>query len=316
MKFGIQMDPIGGINIAGDTSFALMLEAQKRGHELFVFEPANVTYDSGRVSAAGMSVKVADVQGAHYTVLANETRPLDTLDVILIRQDPPFDTAYLANTFLLELLQGHVVMMNSPRGVRNFSEKLRALELHRYMARTFIGRSPADMRKFAAQFDQVVVKPLFLGGGASVIKTAANDPNFDVEVELLSKQVGNEPLIVQEFIPEIVEGDKRVFMIDGEVVGVLRRIPNKGDFRANIHVGGAPKLDRLTPEEEPICREVGRLLKAERIIFAGIDLIHGHLNEVNVTSPTLIREYLKVSGTDLGKTLVDNLEAKVKVLAR
>lgn len=311
MKFGVQMDPLETISIAGDTSFALMLEAQKRGHDVVVFEPRDVVYESGDVRASVRRVRVADKAGAHFEVLDQGPLSLAALDMIAIRQDPPFDTAYLANTFLLELLEGRVSMLNPPRAIRNFSEKLRALTLHRFMPATFIGNSLADMRTFAAKHDQVVVKPLFLGGGSSVLKTSATDPDFNEIVGELMAEVGREPLIVQAYIPEIVEGDKRVFIIEGKVSGVLRRVPNLGDFRANIHVGGSAKLDALTPAEEAVCAEVGRLLMAEGIIFAGIDLIHGYLNEVNVTSPTLIREYLRLSGIDLAPVIMDALERHV-----
>jgi glutathione synthase len=316
MKFGFQMDPIGAINIAGDTSFALMLEAQKRGHEICVFEPRHVFYDSGAVKAATQTIEVADVAGSHFKVAASGVQRLDTFDVILIRQDPPFNTAYLANTFLLDLLADRVVMLNPPRAIRNFSEKMRVLELNRFMPRTFIGSSPADIAAFAGQFANVVVKPLFLGGGTSVVKTSAKDGDFAHRLAALFNEVGDEPIVVQEFIPQVVDGDKRVFVIDGAVAGVLRRVPAKGDFRANIHVGGAARLDSLTKDEEIVCREVSKLLVSEGIIFAGIDLIFGHLNEVNVTSPTLVREYLSVSGIDLAKTITDTLEARVLKLAK
>ncbi len=314
MKIGVQMDPIEGITIAGDTSFALMLEAQRRGHDIAVFEPKHVSYNSGEVRADVRWVTVADASGAHFAVTSAASIPLAALDILLIRQDPPFDTAYLANTFLLELLEGKVVMMNPPRAIRNFSEKLRTLELGRFMPETFVGSSPSEMRAFASRFEQVVVKPLFLGGGSSVLKTSADAPDFDDIVGELMAEVGREPLIVQRFIPEIVHGDKRVFVIDGKVAGVLRRVPNAGDFRANIHVGGAAKLDALTPAEEPVCAAVADLCDREGIVFAGIDLIHGYLNEVNVTSPTLIREYLQLSGIDLAPVIMASLERKAALL--
>ncbi len=311
LKVGVQMDPIEGIGIKGDTSFALMLEAQRRGHEIAVFEPRDVAYDCGSVRADVRWVSVADVTDAHFTVASAGSVPLDQFDIILIRQDPPFDTAYLANTFLLEQLDGRVVMMNSPRGIRNFSEKLRTLDLQRFMPETYVGSTVEGMRAFAHRFDQVVIKPLFLGGGASVAKTSATDPAFDTKVAALMAEAGKEPLIVQRFIPEVVAGDKRVFIIDGAVAGVVRRVPNAGDFRANIHVGGAAELDTLTPAEEPVCQAVADLCQREGIVFAGVDLIHGLLNEVNVTSPTLLREFLRLSGTDLTRPLMDVLEARV-----
>ncbi|MBX9926826.1 MAG: glutathione synthase [Hyphomicrobiaceae bacterium] len=314
LKVGVQMDPIEGIGIAGDTSFALLLEAQRRCHDIAVFEPRHVAYDCGTVRADVRWVSVADVAGAHFEVKSAESIPLDTFDIILIRQDPPFDTAYLANTFLLEQLETRVVMMNSPRGIRNFSEKLRTLDLQRFMPETYVGSTVEGMRAFATRFDQVVIKPLFLGGGASVAKTSATDPAFDAKVASLMAEAGKEPLIVQRFIPEIVHGDKRVFVIDGAVAGVLRRVPNAGDFRANIHVGGAAHLDALTPSEEPVSAAVAALCQREGILFAGIDLIHGLLNEVNVTSPTLFREYLRLSGIDLTRPLMDVLEARVAAL--
>lgn len=311
MKFGVQMDPLEGIAVAGDTSFALMLEAQARGHSVVVFEPRDVVYEGGVVRAHTRTVRLHDGGEPHFEVLVSSDVVLASLDMIAIRQDPPFDTAYLANTFLLEMLEGRVVMLNPPRAIRNFSEKLRALELHRFMPDTFIGSRLSDMRAFAGKHEQVVVKPLFLGGGTSVMKTSATDPQFAERIEALMAEVGREPLIVQAFIPEIVAGDKRVFVIDGEVAGVLRRVPSKGDFRANIHVGGSAEIDVLTPKEEEVCAEVVRLCADEGIVFAGIDLIHGYLNEVNVTSPTLVREFRRLSGIDLAPVILNAMERRV-----
>ena len=312
MKLGVQMDPIETISIRGDTTFALMLEAQHRGHSLFVFQPTDVLYANGSVHAHVREIEVHDDDKSHFLVRTTCKVPLMDMDIILVRQDPPFDTAYLANTFLLELLSEKVVMCNSPRAIRNFAEKLRVLDLHRFMPDTFIGRQRSDIRQFSALFEQVVIKPLFLGGGASIVKTSIHDENFESYLDLMLARVGKEPVIVQQFIPEVVEGDKRVFVIDGTIAGVLRRIPPKGDFRANIHVGGAPQLDRLELNELKICEQVISVLNSEGIMFAGIDLIFGRLNEVNVTSPTLVREYLEVSGIDLAKQIIDLLERRVE----
>lgn len=312
MKTGVQMDPIEGIDISGDTSFALMLEAQRRGHEVAVFEPHQVSYDSGEVFADVRWVEIADVEGAHFRTRSAGRIPLAELDILLIRQDPPFDTAYLANTFLLERLEGRVVMMNPPRAVRNVSEKLSALALDRFMVPTYVGSTLEGMRAFATRYDQVVVKPLFLGGGASVIKTAAEDPAFSEKVNALIREAGKEPLMVQQFIPEIIAGDKRVFLIEGKVSGVVRRVPKTGDFRANIHAGGSAVADTLTAAEQTICEAVAELCRSEGIIFAGIDLINGYLNEVNVTSPTLFRQYHRLTGIDLTQPLTDVLEARVR----
>jgi glutathione synthase len=315
ISLGVQMDPIEGINIEGDTTFALMLEAQKRGHGIRVFQPEDVAFRNGDVLAHARAVQVQDRKGAHFSVTHEGMIALSGQDIVLIRQDPPFDMAYVANTFLLELLEPRVVMFNPPRAIRNFSEKLRALELHRFMPDTYIGRRLEDIRGFSAAFDEVVVKPIFLGGGTSVIKSSPKSEDFISSVEFVLRESGKEPIIVQRYIPEIMQGDKRVLVLDGKVAGVLRRVPAAGDFRANIHVGGSPQLDRLTGQEERICDEVIKLLRAEGIIFAGIDLIFGHLNEVNVTSPTLIREYARVSGTDLAVQIMDSLERRVRARA-
>lgn len=311
MKLAAQMDPIESITIKGDTTFALMLESQKRGHAVYVFQPSDVYFENGAVSAHAMKIEVKDDPADHYKCLWKGALKLESLDILLIRQDPPFDMAYVANTFILELLTDKVVMFNSPRAIRNFSEKLRALPLHKFMPKTFIGSNPEDIERFSKKFKEVVLKPLFLGGGSSVVRTSARNKEFKKHMDRLLRESGKEPIIAQEFIPQVVRGDKRVFILDGEIAGTLRRTPASGDFRANIHAGGSPSLDSLTPEEEKICREVVRLLEKEGIIFAGIDLIHGRLNEVNVTSPTLIREYLGVSGIDLAPRIMERLEAKI-----
>jgi glutathione synthase len=315
IRVGVQMDPIEGINIVGDTTFALMLEAQKRGHAISVFQPEDVAFRNGELLAHARGVRLEDRKGAHFTVTHEGAIALAEQDIVLIRQDPPFDMAYVANTFLLELLEPRVVMFNPPRAIRNFSEKLRALELHRFMPDTYIGRRMEDIRRFSASFEEVVVKPVFLGGGTSVIKSSPKSLDFTSSVEFVLAQSGKEPIIVQKYIPEIMQGDKRVLVLEGRIAGVLRRVPAAGDFRANIHVGGSPQLDKLTEHEEQICKEVIKLLNAEGIIFAGLDLIFGHLNEVNVTSPTLIREYALVSGVDLAVQILDALERRVRARA-
>jgi glutathione synthase len=307
-----QTDPIERFNIKGDSSFALMLEGQARGHRIHQLIPDDVTYENGRVSGLVRAVTVADDAAKPFTVTEARRRDLKDFDVVFIRQDPPFDMAYYANTLLLELLEPDVLVLNSPRAIRNVSEKLAAFQFADLMPRTWAGRDLQSLIAFAQQFPMVVVKPLFFGGGDTVTRTPTDKASLETHIEMALAAYPDEPILVQEYLPEVPElGDKRVMFIEGEPVGALRRIPAKGDFRANIHVGGTPMLGQLEGRDHEICARVGAFLKKEGVFFAGIDVLAGRLIEINVTSPTLMRELKRAGGPDVAKLYWDRLEQRL-----
>ncbi len=313
LEIAFQTDPLAKLNIGGDTSFALMLEAQARGHAIFQLEPGDVVFEEGRVSALARAITVVDDPAGPFTV--HETRRMDlaAFDALLIRQDPPFDMAYYANTALLEMLEPAVLVLNAPRAIRNVSEKLAALQFPDLMPKTWVGRDKAALTAFAQQFDMVVVKPLFHGGGETVTRTLTDAASLLPHVETALAAWPSEPIMVQEYLPEVPEeGDKRIMLLEGEPVGAIRRIPAKGDFRANIHVGGTPVLSAVEARDEPVVARVGDMLKREGVFYAGIDVLAGRLIEINVTSPTLMRELKRVGGPDVAALYLDRLEARVR----
>ncbi len=306
-KIAVQMDPPDKINIKGDTTFALMTEAQARGLELHEFQPGSLAVENGEITAA---MRAADVRPdrpeAPFELGQEQRRRLSEFDIVLVRQDPPFDMAYFANTYLLELVPPPTRILNDPRAIRNTPEKLSALHFPHLMARTLISRDRAHITEFARREGEVVLKPLSLFGGEMIARVRPDDPNFETVLdELLAHSA--EPIVAQEFLPNVKETDKRVMMLEGEVVGVLGRIPAEGNFVANIHSGGRPVLSQLTPGEETVCREVGAKLREWGIFFAGLDLIDGRLSEINVTSPTLTVELKAVGGPDVPKLYWDRL---------
>jgi glutathione synthase len=311
MRIGVQMDPLDRIQVEGDTSFALMLEAQRRGFEVWWFPPEDLFFEEGVLRAEARQVKLADTPGGgHFIELERETLEIGHFDVVLVRQDPPFDIAYVANTYLLQLAQGETLVVNNPAGIRNISEKLATLAFEDLIAKTFVGRNLAAMEAFVQRFPEVVVKPAFLNGGEGVVRLTRDQPDLRGRLEGLLAQVGKEPLVVQEFLPAVVRGDIRVMMLDGEIVGALRRVPKAGDFRANIHVGGRAEAAELSPQERAVAERVGPLLRAEGIVFAGLDLIDGRLTEINVTSPTLVRELQRLTGVDVAALFWDRVAAR------
>lgn len=308
MRIGVQMDPIQDIAIAGDTSFAFMLEAQGRGFETWWFSPQDVFFDRGVVRAIARHVKVADQRGAHFVELAQEILDLGHFDVILIRQDPPFDIGYVSNTYLLDLVARDTLVLNRPSGVRNIPEKLATLAFDDLIAATFVGRNAMAIQAFAAEFEEVVLKPAFLSGGSGVVRARTGDGDFLARVEAMLAEVGKEPLVIQEFLPAVTAGDKRIMVLGGLAVGALRRVPKAGEFRANIHVGGRAEATEMTARDAEITARVGPLLRAEGIVFAGLDIIDGRLTEINVTSPTLVRELQRLTGIDVPALFWDTVQ--------
>jgi glutathione synthase len=307
LRIAAQMDPIEKMIVNHDTSLALMVEAQTRGHELWWFSPNDLFYELGVVKARARRVSVSFDEAQHYKTLEEAVRAVDEFDVVLVRQDPPFDMAYISNTYLLELVKKALVI-NPPRGIRNISEKTSILQFPELTPKTWVGRDLNAVEAFARQFDQVVLKILFMMGGEGVIKLAAGDPEFQKKARAFLSAAGREPILAQEFLPAVSGGDKRVFVLNGEPFAALKRLPKDGDFRANLAVGGQAVAGELDDADRAITAAVAPLLKREGIVFAGLDVIAGKLIEINVTSPTLAQELKRLSGADLPKAFWDRVE--------
>lgn len=309
LRVAVQMDPIETMVVERDTSLALMIEAQYRGHEVWWFTPNEVFYDAGVVKARARTAQVSLNPEKHYENGSDEVRALDEFDVVLVRQDPPFDMGYVSNTYLLE--QTKALVLNPPLGIRNISEKMSILQFPDLTPKTWVGRDLDALEAFAKRFEQVVLKVLYLMGGDGVIKLRSHDPDFRARAAKFMEAVGREPILAQEFLHAVSGGDKRVFILGGEAFGAIRRMPTGGDFRANLHAGGIAQAAEIEASDQAIVEGVAPLLKRERILFAGIDVIAGKLIEINVTSPTLVQELKRFSGLDLPKAFWDRVEAMV-----
>jgi glutathione synthase len=309
LRVAVQMDPIDKINVAGDSTFALMLEASVRGHQLFYYTPDKLSLDGSTVLADAARIEVRDVVGDHYRVDAVQRLPLATMDVVLLRQDPPFDLAYITSTHLLERLQPGVLVVNDPGAVRNAPEKLFVMDFPQFMPATLITRSKEAIEAFRETHGEIVMKPLHGHGGAAVFKIARKDANFGSLFDLFATTF-REPWVVQRFLPQVVHGDKRIILVDGVAVGAVNRVPAENDIRSNMVRGGAAAATEFTPREREICEAIGPELKRRGLLFVGIDVIDGHLTEINVTSPTGIRAVRKVGGPDLAARIWDAIEAK------
>ncbi|WMS44819.1 glutathione synthase [Acuticoccus sp. MNP-M23] len=304
----VQMDPIGGININGDSTFALLLEAARREHTLFHTTPERLSFRAGKVSSRFEPLTVRDEAGNHATLGTTEEMPLSDMDVVLLRQDPPFDMAYVTSTHLLEIADTLVV--NDPAGVRNAPEKLFVLEFSDLMPETLISRDRETIRQFRADVGDIVIKPLYGNGGAAVFKLSQDDPNLSSLMDMFDTAF-REPAVVQRFLPRVTEGDKRIILIDGEFAGAINRVPPKGEIRSNMVRGGAANATELTEREREIIARVGPRLKELGLVFTGLDVIDGHLTEINVTSPTGIRAVEKLGGPDVAGMFWDAVEAKL-----
>lgn len=306
-KIAVQMDPPEKINIKGDTTFALMAEANSRGLEVSEYQPSSLAIENGKITALLRTAKVhPDRPEAPFTLGEPNRKPLKDFAVVLIRQDPPFDMAYYSNTYLLELLPPTTRVLNNPRAIRNTPEKLSAFNFPHLMASTLISHDREHIAEFTRRTGEVVLKPLSLFGGEMIVRSNIDDPQFSSHVDTLLAHSA-EPIVAQEFLPNVKDTDKRVMMLEGVVAGVLGRIPAEGKFVANIHSGGRPVLSSLTPREEQVCREVGTKLKEWDVFFAGLDLIDERLSEINVTSPTLTVELKAVGGPDIPKLFWDKV---------
>jgi glutathione synthase len=310
LRVACQMDPIERIDIRGDSTFAILLEAQKRGHDLFYYTPPNLALHGAHLLARGETLKVTDKLGAHYKLSDARTEDLSNWDVVLLRQDPPFDLAYITTTHLLERIQPETLVVNDPANVRNAPEKIFVLDFLDLMPPTIVTRSLADVQAFRAEMKDVILKPLYGNGGAAIFRITPDDTNAASLVELF-QTVFREPFMVQQYRPEIKDGDKRIILVEGEIAGAINRLPQKGETRSNLHVGGIAQPTKLTARDEEICARLGPELKKRGLLFAGIDVIGPYLTEINVTSPTGIRQVKDFGGADISALIWDAIEAKV-----
>ncbi|MXP09544.1 glutathione synthase [Pseudoblastomonas halimionae] len=320
LRVAVQMDPIETVKIAGDSSFALMLSAQERGHELYHYDVRSLAWDRGAITAHAAPVTVQRVEGNHFT--KGETRRIDLkedIDVVLMRQDPPFDLGYISAALLLDRLQGETLVVNDPREVINAPEKMFVLDYARFMPPTLIARSLDDVRAFQREIADeflggLVVKPLHGNGGKAIFRIGPDGENLSALFEVFN-QTWPEPHMVQPFLPEVSEGDKRIVLVDGEVAGAINRFPGEGEFRSNLAQGGHAEGAELTEREQEICAAMGPELKKRGLVFVGIDVIGGKwLTEINVTSPTGIVAIDKFNGTDTAAKIWDAIEARQPAL--
>ncbi|PWG01658.1 glutathione synthase [Sphingosinicella humi] len=313
LRVAVQMDPLDKINIAGDSTFAIMLSARQRGHRLFHYAPEDLSYADGRLWTMAHPVDVQPVADDHYRF--EEPVLLDLgrdVDVVLMRQDPPFDLGYITATHLLERIQGETLVVNDPAAVRDAPEKLWVLDFAEFMPPTVITRSLGLARKFLAEHGDIVIKPLHGFAGGSVFRIGRDGTNLASLMELFNRAY-REPHVVQAFLPEIAEGDKRIVLVDGEVAGAVNRVPGEGEIRSNLAVGGTAAKTELTDRERDICAALGPELKRLGLLFVGIDVIGGKwLTEINVTSPTGIVAIDRFNGTDTAALIWDAIEKKVK----
>lgn len=309
LTVAVQMDPIQHINIAGDSTFALLLEAQARGHALRYYTPDRLSQRGGDVTALMHALTVRDEAGAHFSLAEPAVKSLRDVDVVLLRQDPPFDLAYITSTHLLEAVHPRTLVVNDPAGVRNAPEKLFVLDFPDLMPPTLITRDREAIEVFRGEQGDVVMKPLYGNGGAAVFKVSRKDPNFGSLFDLFSTTF-REPWVVQRFLPEVVKGDKRIILVDGVAAGAVNRVPAQDDIRSNMVRGGAAGATELTEREREICERIGPELKRRGLIFTGIDVIDGWLTEINVTSPTGLRAIKRLGGPDIAATIWDAIEAK------
>ena len=313
LTVAIQMDPIERIDIAGDSTFALALQAQARGHELLYYGPRDLSFRDGTVSARTRPLSVRHVKGDHFTLGEERVTDLMTVDVVLMRQDPPFDMAYITATHTLERLQPKVLVVNDPFHVRNAPEKLFVTQFKTLMPPTLITSDRAEILRFRAEHQDIILKPLYGNGGAGVFRVKEGDENLNSLLEMFTL-LYREPVIVQRYLPQVRQGDKRIILVDGEFAGAINRVPAVGEARSNMHVGGRAEATLLSAREREICETIGPELKARGLIFTGIDVIGDYLTEINVTSPTGIQEIKRFGGADIAVLIWDAIEARLKAL--
>ena len=309
-EIAIQMDPIESINIDTDSTFVMALEAQKRGYKVFHYLPKNLSLQNGNLTAQARTMVLRKEKGNHFTFGLPETIDLSKIDVVLMRQDPPFDMGYITATHLLDHIHPKTLVVNDPTSVRNAPEKLFATLFNDLMPPTIVTSDPDRIKDFRNEFQDIIVKPLYGNGGAGVFHLSPNDDNLNTLLEMFAQR-SNEPVMVQAFISDVKKGDKRIILIDGKPAGAINRLPSPGDVRANIHVGGRPLKTTLTKRDIEICENIGPELKHRGLIFTGIDVIGGYLTEINVTSPTGIQEINCFDNINLECQLWDSIETKL-----
>src|SRR5215211_1966984 len=309
LTVAVQMDPIQRIRIAGDSTFALLLEAQARGHRVLYYVPDDLSMRDGHVVARVQPIEVRDVEGDHFTLGESTRMDLSEADVVLMRQEPPFDMAYVTATHMLERIHPKTLVVNDPAEVRNAPEKLFVTQFPQLMPPTLITRDKVEIESFREEFGEIVMKPLHGHGGAAVLRVLRQDPNFGSLYDLFATTF-KEPWVVQRFLPQVSEGDKRIILVDGKAAGAVNRVPAANDIRSNMVRGGAARPTDLTARERGICDTIGPELKARGLVFVGIDVIDGNLTEINVTSPTGIRAIKSLGGPDLAAAIWDAIEAQ------
>lgn len=309
LKVAVQMDPLEAIRIEGDTTFLMMLTAQARGHSLFVYTPDRLVLEEGKVYARGRPVTVKDVKGDHAAFGDWELKDLAEFDVVLLRQDPPFDMAYITSTHFLDVIHPKTLVVNNPAEVRNAPEKLFVTGFPGVQPPTLITSDVEAIYDFRARHGDIVLKPLYGGGGSGVARLLIDDPNLDALLDL-HRMIGREPVIAQKFIPAVSKGDKRILLVDGEPVGAINRVPNAGQIRSNLAVGGRAEAVDLTARDKELCAIIGPELKRRGLMFVGIDVIGDYLTEINVTSPTGARALERFTGINATAILWDAIEAK------
>ena len=309
LRVAIQMDPIESVNIDADSTFVIALEAQRRGHELFHYLPQDMSLRHGRVFAFTRALEVRRERGNHHTLGPSEATDLAGFDVVLMRQDPPFDMAYITATHLLEHIHPKTLVVNDPAQVRNAPEKLFVTHFPELMPPTLIASHPEEIRAFRREHRDIIVKPLFGNGGAGVFHITQDDENLNALLEMFTR-LGREPVIVQRYLPEVRQGDKRIILVEGEPVGAVNRVPAEGEARANLHVGGRAQQSELTGREREICAAIGPALREQGLVFVGIDVIGDYMTEINVTSPTGIQEIARLDGIEIAPMIWDAIEAR------
>jgi glutathione synthase len=311
LAIGIQMDPIESVNIDADSTFVLALEAQARGHGLYHYLPRDLSLRHGRLYARARKLEVRRKKGDHFTLGPAEALDLATLDIVLMRQDPPFDMAYITATHLLEHIHPQTLVVNDPAHVRNAPEKLFVTHFPELMPPTLITSDRAEVMAFRDEHKDIIVKPLFGNGGAGVFHIGPDDENLNALLELFT-QLYREPIIVQRYVPGVRAGDKRIILIDGHAAGAVNRVPPRGEARSNLHVGGQARKAALSARDQEICAAIGPALRDRGLVFVGIDVIGDYLTEINVTSPTGIQEINRLDGVTLEKPLMDAIEARYR----
>jgi glutathione synthase len=309
LRVALQMDPIGSVNIDADSTFRIALEAQARGHDLFFYTPDRLAFSEGRVVARGWPIEVRREKGNHVSFGAETEVDLADFDVVWLRQDPPFDMGYITTTHILEMIHPKTLVVNDPFWVRNSPEKLLVLRFPGLIPPTTIARDLATIRAFKDRHGDIILKPLYGNGGAGVFRLDPNDRNLASLHEMFTG-MSREPLIVQQFLPDVAKGDKRVILVDGEAVGAINRVPQAGETRSNMHAGGRPEQIGLTARDVAICETIGPVLREKGQVFVGIDVIGDYLTEINVTSPTGIQELERFDGTNAAERIWQVIEAK------